>query len=47
MKDKKTTTQKICYIGAALSIGQHIPGAEKTPNLFRKAGLFKALEKKY
>jgi len=34
-KVKKTNTKKLYYLGAAISEGQKIPDADKTPDILR------------
>lgn len=39
-KVKKTTTKRLCYLGASIWEGQKIEGVEKTPDLLRECRLF-------
>jgi hypothetical protein len=43
-KVRKTTSNKILYVGGAIWEGQDIKGVELTPNILRSANLFKTLE---
>lgn len=47
MGKKATTSKSVTYLGAAVHEGQSIKGVEKTPKIFRDAGLFDSLKKKF
>lgn len=47
MKVRQTAARSLSFLGAALSEGQPVRGVERSPNIFRDAGLFDFLRSNY